>query len=79
MGEINKKGAVLFSNCFGIDRQFKKIARTFDILYAKRAFVHWYVGEGMEEREFSEARRDLEELIKDYEETCCNSNFLDES
>ena len=27
-------------------------------MYAKRAFVHWYVGEGMEEGEFSEARED---------------------
>jgi hypothetical protein len=28
-------------------------------MYAKRAFVHWYVGEGMEEGEFSEAREDV--------------------
>ena len=26
-------------------------------MYSKRAFVHWYVGEGMEEGEFSQARR----------------------
>jgi len=26
----------------------------FDLLYSKRAFVHWFVGEGMEEGEFSE-------------------------
>jgi len=26
-------------------------------MYAKRAFVHWYVGEGMEEGEFLEARQ----------------------
>jgi hypothetical protein len=26
------------------------------MMYSKRAFVHWFVGEGMEEGEFSEAR-----------------------
>lgn len=43
------------------------IGRRFDHLYERRAYVHWYVAEGMEEGEFTLAREVIQQLVEDYE------------
>ncbi|KAL6941928.1 Tubulin beta chain (Beta tubulin) [Hanseniaspora vineae] len=60
--------ATFIGNSTSIQELFKRIGTQFNAMFKKKAFLHWYITEGMEELEFSEAESNMNDLVNEYQQ-----------
>ena len=51
-----KMSGTFIGNSTAIQELFKRISEQFTAMFRRKAFLHWYTGEGMDEMEFTEVR-----------------------
>merc|ERR1712117_157264 len=60
--------ATFVTNTTALKAMFQRLASQFSALYKRKAFLHWYKGEGMDEMEFREADKNVRDLITEYQD-----------
>ena len=59
--------ALLFNNSKSQQHIYKRIAEQFTAMFRRKAFLHWYTSEGMDEMEFTEAESNMNDLISEFQ------------
>ncbi|KAL1461110.1 hypothetical protein WDU94_013041 [Cyamophila willieti] len=62
----SNKLVTMLTNTTAMAEAWSKLNKKFELMFEKRAFVHWYLSEGMEEDDFIDARDNLLQLELDY-------------
>jgi tubulin beta len=60
--------ATFIGNNTCIQELFKRIGSQFSAMFRRKAFLHWYTGEGMDEMEFTEAESNMNDLVAEYQQ-----------
>ena len=57
------QAATCLSNSTAVQELFTRTLAQFSAMYKRRAFLHWYTGEGMDSMEFTEAESNTHDLM----------------
>lgn len=60
--------ATFIGNSTSIQELFKRVGEQFSAMFRRKAFLHWYTSEGMDEMEFSEAESNMKDLVSEYQQ-----------
>jgi len=61
-----KMAVTFIGNNTCIQELFSRIGQQFNAMFRRKAFVHFYTNEGMDELEFTEAQNNLNDLVSEY-------------
>merc|ERR1740130_1286813 len=50
------------------EEMLKRVSEQFPAMFRRKAFLHWYTGEGMDEMEFTEAESNMNDLVSEYQQ-----------
>jgi tubulin beta len=60
--------STFIGNSTAVQEMFKRVSEQFTAMFRRKAFLHWYTGEGMDEMEFTEAESNMNDLVSEYQQ-----------
>ncbi|KAL4956142.1 tubulin beta chain 1 [Aspergillus filifer] len=63
-----KMAATFVGNSTSVQELFHRVSTQFTAMFRRKAFLHWYTGEGMDEMEFTEAESNMNDLMSEYQQ-----------
>ena len=74
---VKESGTMLMNSSTSL-LNVKGIVYKFCEMFRRKAFLHWYMQEGMSEMDFEEAGANISDLIGDDLFECCGDNYFDD-
>ena len=63
-----KISGTFIGNSTSIQELFTRVSDQFSAMFRRKAFLHWYTSEGMDEMEFTEAESNIHDIIAEYQQ-----------
>ncbi|KAI0290238.1 beta-tubulin 1 tubb1 [Russula brevipes] len=63
-----KMAVTFLGNSTAIQELFRRVSDQFTAMFKRKAFLHWYTQEGMDEMEFTEAESNMQDLVAEYQQ-----------
>ncbi|CAB0013758.1 unnamed protein product [Nesidiocoris tenuis] len=58
---------IALGNTSAINEMIRRVLKQFGPMLERKAFLHWYTGEGMEAAEFKDCQHNIVDLTQEYE------------